>query len=90
MHSRTQDDGALFIGALIFGLITNMFNGFAELSLAITRLPVLYKHRDLLFYPSWAFTLPNFLLRIPISMLESVAWVGMTYYFIGFAPEASR
>ncbi|XP_019711082.2 ABC transporter G family member 42 [Elaeis guineensis] len=90
MHSRTEDDGALFIGALIFGLITNMFNGFAELSLAITRLPVLYKHRDLLFYPSWTFTLPNFLLRIPISMLESVAWVGMTYYFIGFAPEASR
>ncbi|XP_008804599.1 ABC transporter G family member 42-like [Phoenix dactylifera] len=90
MHSRTEDDGALFIGALIFGLITNMFNGFAELSLTITRLPVLYKHRDLLFYPLWAFTLPNFLLRIPITMLESVAWVGMTYYSIGFAPEASR
>ncbi|KAF8393439.1 hypothetical protein HHK36_021683 [Tetracentron sinense] len=90
MHTRTEQDGALFIGALLFSMIINMFNGFAELSLTIMRLPVFYKHRDLLFYPAWAFTLPNFLLRIPISVLESIVWMIMTYYTIGFAPEASR
>ncbi|KAA8541752.1 hypothetical protein F0562_022904 [Nyssa sinensis] len=59
-------------------------------SLAIKRLPVFYKHRDLLFHPAWTFTLPTFLLGIPISVFESIVWMIMTYYTIGFAPEASR
>ncbi|KAJ3686419.1 hypothetical protein LUZ61_015583 [Rhynchospora tenuis] len=90
MHQRTVDDGVLYIGALLFGMLVNMFNGFAELSLTINRLPVFYKHRDLLFYPAWIFSLPNVVLRIPISILESAVWVIVTYYSIGFAPEASR
>ncbi|GAV61270.1 ABC_tran domain-containing protein/ABC2_membrane domain-containing protein/PDR_assoc domain-containing protein [Cephalotus follicularis] len=90
MHTRNEDDGALFVGALLFSMIINMFNGFAELSLMIQRLPVFYKQRDLLFHPPWAFTVPTFLLRIPISVVESIVWMVMTYYCIGFAPEASR
>ncbi|XP_062156805.1 ABC transporter G family member 42-like [Alnus glutinosa] len=86
----TYDDGSLYVGAIIFSMIVNMFNGFAELSIAVMRLPVFYKHRDLLFYPAWAFTIPNFLLRVPISVLESIAWTAVTYYSIGYAPEASR
>ncbi|KAM0890718.1 hypothetical protein ACQ4PT_026875 [Festuca glaucescens] len=90
MHTRNLDDGFVYIGALLFTLIVNMFNGFAELSLTITRLPVFYKHRDLLFYPAWIFTLPNVVLRIPFSIIESVVWVVITYYTMGFAPEADR
>lgn len=90
MHTRNEEDGMVYVGALLFGMIVNMFNGFAELSIAISRLPVFYKQRDLRFYPAWVFTLPNFLLRIPISIMESIVWVGLTYYTIGFAPEASR
>jgi hypothetical protein len=90
MHTRNVDDGFVYIGALLFTLIVNMFNGFAELSLTITRLPVFYKHRDLLFYPAWIFTLPNVVLRIPFSIIESIVWVVITYYTMGFAPEADR
>ncbi|XP_009353552.2 ABC transporter G family member 35 [Pyrus x bretschneideri] len=90
MHTRNENDGALYVGALIYSLIINMFNGFAELSLTIARLPVFYKHRDLLFHPAWTFTLPSVLLGIPISMIESTVFIGITYYTIGFAPEASR
>lgn len=90
MHTRNQEDGALYVGALLFSMLINMFNGFAELSLSIQRLPVFYKHRDLLFHPTWAFTVPTFLLRVPISILESTVWMIVTYYTIGFAPEASR
>ncbi|OVA12443.1 Glycoside hydrolase [Macleaya cordata] len=90
MKTRNEEDAALFIGALIYAMITNMFNGFAELSLIITRLPVFYKHRDILLYPTWTYTLPDFLLKIPISILESLVWMIMTYFTIGFAPEASR
>ncbi|KAF4399195.1 hypothetical protein G4B88_022278 [Cannabis sativa] len=86
----SYEDGSLYIGAIIFAMIVNMFNGFAELSMAIMRLPVFYKQRDLLFYPAWAFTIPNFLLRVPISLFESLAWTAVTYYTIGYSPEASR
>ncbi|TXG46306.1 hypothetical protein EZV62_028186 [Acer yangbiense] len=78
----TYNDGDLCIGAMIFAMIVNMFNGFAELSIAIMRLPVFYKHRDLLFYPAWAFTIPHFLLRVPMSILESIVWTVVTYFSI--------
>ncbi|PKI71011.1 hypothetical protein CRG98_008592, partial [Punica granatum] len=90
MHSRDESDGRLYIGALLFSMVINMFNGFAELSMSIMRLPVFYKQRDLLFHPPWMYTLPNFVLRVPISVLETVVFMIITYYSIGFAPEASR
>ncbi|GAB2293477.1 transcription factor [Dionaea muscipula] len=90
LHTRNEQDGALYMGALMFSIVVNMFNGFAELSMILVRLPVFYKHRDLLFHPAWVFTLPLFLLGIPFSIIESIIWTGMTYYSIGFAPEASR
>ncbi|KAE8705164.1 Pleiotropic drug resistance protein 12 [Hibiscus syriacus] len=90
MDTRNIGDAQLYVGALLFGMIINMFNGFAELSLMISRLPVFYKQRDLLFHPVWTFTLPTFLLRVPISILETVAWMVVTYYTIGYAPAASR
>ena len=90
MHHKSRNDTNIYLGALIFSLLANMFNGFAELSMTIVRLPVFFKQRDLLFYPAWAFTIPTFLLRIPLSLLEAGVWVVTTYYAIGFAPEASR
>ncbi|XP_059069636.1 ABC transporter G family member 35-like [Cryptomeria japonica] len=90
MHHKTHEGANMYLGALFFGLLINMFNGYAELALTIFRLPVFFKQRDLLFYPAWAFTLSTFILRIPISLLEAGIWVLITYYTIGFAPEASR
>ncbi|KAK4286368.1 hypothetical protein QN277_002929 [Acacia crassicarpa] len=83
-------DGALFWGALFFGLMNVMFNGFAELAMTVDRLPVFFKQRDFLFFPAWAFSLPIAALRIPLSIAESVLWVVLTYYTMGFAPAASR
>ncbi|KAI3470595.1 hypothetical protein Pfo_027258 [Paulownia fortunei] len=84
------DDGGKFYGALFFSLINVMFNGMAELAMTIFRLPVFFKQRDSLFYPAWAFALPIWLLRIPISIMESGIWIILTYYTVGFAPAASR
>ncbi|KAG2674487.1 hypothetical protein I3843_13G123100 [Carya illinoinensis] len=83
-------DGAPFWGALFFSLINVMFNGMAELAMTVFRLPVFFKQRDFLFYPAWAFALPIWLLRIPVSLMESGIWIILTYYTIGFAPAASR
>ena len=90
MHHKTLNDANAYLGALYYSLLTNMFNGFAELAMTIVRLPVFFKQRDLRFYPAWAFTIPTVLLGIPVSLLESGVWVVITYYTIGFSPEASR
>ncbi|PIN08713.1 Pleiotropic drug resistance proteins (PDR1-15), ABC superfamily [Handroanthus impetiginosus] len=90
MKSGHIDDGGKFYGALFFSLINVMFNGMAELAMTIFRLPVFFKQRDSLFYPAWAFALPIWLLRIPISFMESGIWIILTYYTVGFAPAASR
>ncbi|RAL51691.1 hypothetical protein DM860_010409 [Cuscuta australis] len=84
------EDGGKFCGALFFSLINVMFNGMAEIALTIMRLPVFFKQRDLLFYPAWAFVLPIWLFRIPISFIESAIWIILTYYTIGFAPSTGR
>ncbi|XP_059646739.1 pleiotropic drug resistance protein 2-like [Cornus florida] len=90
MHPGSLADGGKFFGALFFSLINVMFNGMAELAMTVFRLSVFFKQRDFLFYPPWAFGLPIWLLRIPISFIESAIWIILTYYTIGFAPAASR
>lgn len=84
------NESSKYLGALFFSLINVMFNGVAELSMTVTRLPVFFKQRDSLFFPAWAFALPIWITRIPLSMFESTLWVILTYYTIGFAPAASR
>lgn len=78
------------MGALFFTLVVIMFNGFSELAMTVVKLPVFYKQRDLLFYPSWAYALPTWILKIPITCLEVGIWVAMTYYVIGFDPNIER
>ncbi|GLU19232.1 hypothetical protein SLE2022_354930 [Rubroshorea leprosula] len=90
MKSGQLEDGTKFWGALFFSLLNVMFNGMAELAMTIFRLPVFFKQRDCLFYPAWAFALPIWLTRIPVSLMESAIWIVLTYYTIGFAPAASR
>ncbi|KAG9459397.1 hypothetical protein H6P81_003905 [Aristolochia fimbriata] len=90
MHHRSEEDGQLFMGALFFAMLTLLFNGFAEMAMSVVKLPVFYKQRDLLFYPSWAYALPTWILKIPISIIEVIVWMAMTYYVIGFDPNAGR
>lgn len=90
LHRRNLDDAGLYAGALFFGVLNIMFNGYAELSMTINRLPVYFKQRDMLFFPAWAFSLATTIIRIPVSVLEVLIWIVITYYSIGFAPAASR
>lgn len=90
MHKDTATDGAIFMGVLYAAVLLIMFNGFAEVSLTIMKLPVFYKQRDLLFFPAWSYALPTWILRIPITLIESFLWVVITYYVIGFDPDPGR
>ncbi|KAI3792019.1 hypothetical protein L2E82_05888 [Cichorium intybus] len=90
MPKDTLVDGTIFMGALFFTLVMITFNGFSELALSIMKLPVFYKQRDLLFFPAWAYSLPTWVLKIPVTVVEVATWVIMTYYVIGFDPDAGR
>ncbi|CAN6583610.1 unnamed protein product [Malus baccata var. baccata] len=90
MHKDSVVDGGVYMGALFFAVIVAMFNGISELNMAIMKLPVFYKQRDLLFFPSWAYSLPAWILKIPVSLAESAIWVVITYYVIGFDPYVER
>ncbi|VAI01853.1 unnamed protein product [Triticum turgidum subsp. durum] len=79
-----------YMSSLFFALLLLTVNGFPELAMAINRLPVFYKQRDYYFYPAWAYAIPSFILKIPVSLVESVAWTSISYYLIGYTPEASR
>ncbi|XP_060173834.1 pleiotropic drug resistance protein 1-like [Lycium barbarum] len=90
MHQDTMDDGGIYAGALFFVVIMNMFNGMSELGLIIYKLPVFFKQRDLLFFPSWAYAIPSWILKIPVTLVETALWVFLTYYVIGFDPHPAR
>ncbi|KAI7987857.1 Pleiotropic drug resistance protein 1 [Camellia lanceoleosa] len=90
MPKKTTADGTIFMGALFYSIMMVMFNGFAELAMTILKLPTFYKQRDLLFFPAWAYSLPTWILKIPITFLEVGIWVFTTYYVIGFDPNVGR
>nr|AMR34859.1 PDR transporter [Artemisia annua] len=90
MSKDNVEDGGIYMGALFFGVIMIMFNGMAEISMTIAKLPVFYKQRDFLFYPSWAYALPSWIVKIPVSFIEVALWTILTYYVIGFDPNITR
>ncbi|KAM0925307.1 hypothetical protein ACQ4PT_004280 [Festuca glaucescens] len=48
------------------------------------------QQRDLLFFPAWTYSLPSWLIKTPLSLLNVTIWVGITYYVIGFDPNIQR
>ncbi|XP_019252159.1 PREDICTED: pleiotropic drug resistance protein 1-like isoform X2 [Nicotiana attenuata] len=90
MPRDDMDDGGIYAGALFFVVVQIMFNGMAEINLTILKLPVYFKQRDLLFFPSWAYALPTWILKIPITIVEVAIWTFLTYYVMGFDPNVSR
>ncbi|XP_076888059.1 pleiotropic drug resistance protein 1-like [Bidens hawaiensis] len=90
MHRRVLEDGGIYVGALFFGVCMIMFNGMSEISMTIAKLPVFYKQRDFLFFPSWTYALPSWIIKIPVSVLEAAVWTILTYYVVGFDPNVAR
>ncbi|KAG0465358.1 hypothetical protein HPP92_019522 [Vanilla planifolia] len=90
MHRDSVSDGGIYMGSLFFSIMMIMFNGLSELALTIWKLPVFFKQRDYLFYPAWAYALPSWILKIPITLFEVGSWVFVSYYIIGYDPDVGR
>ncbi|GAB2269455.1 transcription factor [Dionaea muscipula] len=82
--------GTIYTGSLFFEVMMVMFIGMAEMSMTIAKLPVFYKQKDLLFFPAWAYGIPGWILKIPVSVVEVGVWVSLTYYVIGYDPYVGR
>ncbi|KAG9455141.1 hypothetical protein H6P81_008045 [Aristolochia fimbriata] len=89
-HPMNEENGNLYLSCLFFGLIHMMFNGFSELPILISRLPIFYKQKNNSFHPAWAYSIPSWILRIPYSVVEAVVWSCVVYYSVGFAPHPGR
>uniref|UniRef100_A0A2N9IZG4 ABC transporter domain-containing protein n=1 Tax=Fagus sylvatica TaxID=28930 RepID=A0A2N9IZG4_FAGSY len=79
-----------YMGGLFYSLFILLVGGIPELSMTIQRLEVFYKQKSFCFYPAWAYAIPASLLKVPISFVESLVWTSLTYYVIGYSPEAQR
>ncbi|XP_045830146.1 pleiotropic drug resistance protein 1-like [Trifolium pratense] len=90
MHKETVFDGTIYLGALFFSLTILMFNGTSEVTMTIVKLPTFFKQRDHKFYPSWAYAIPSWILKAPVTLIEVSIWVFLTYYVIGFDPNIWR
>lgn len=90
MHQDSVTDGGIYLGVLVIIVMVVMFNGMSELGLTIFRLPVFFKQRNLRFYPAWAYTIPSWIVTVPISFIEVGAFVFVAYYVIGFDPSVGR
>ncbi|KAJ4721744.1 Pleiotropic drug resistance ABC transporter [Melia azedarach] len=83
-------DANYYMGSLYFSVILLLVNAFPELSITIERLAVFYKQKKMSFYPAWAYAIPVAILKVPLSLVESLAWTSLTYYVIGYSPEVWR
>ncbi|KAH9676823.1 ABC transporter G family member 37 [Citrus sinensis] len=83
-------DANYYMGSLYFALVILLVDGIPELSMTIQRLAVFYKQKELCFYPAWAYAIPATILKVPLSLVEALAWTCLTYYVIGYSPEVWR
>ncbi|XP_027349850.1 pleiotropic drug resistance protein 1-like isoform X3 [Abrus precatorius] len=90
MHRDSVTNGGIYAGALFYGLLVILLDGFADLAVTVSKLPVFYKQRDFLFFPSWVYALPSWILKIPMTFAQVGIWVFLTYYVIGFDPYIGR
>ncbi|KAK9161847.1 hypothetical protein Syun_008188 [Stephania yunnanensis] len=78
------------LGSLFFALIILIVDGMPEIFFTVSNFAVFYKQKQSLFYPAWAYAIPAAVLKIPVSVAESVIWTALTYYVIGYSPEFGR
>ncbi|PKI53073.1 hypothetical protein CRG98_026534 [Punica granatum] len=76
-----------YMGALYYTLVSQLVDGLPELSMTVSRLTVFYEQKELRFYPAWAYAIPASILKIPVSLLQSLVWTSLTYYVVGYTPE---
>ncbi|KAF6261001.1 ATP-binding cassette transporter [Scenedesmus sp. NREL 46B-D3] len=90
VDTTTVANATLLLGLLFFSIVQLMFSSFTEMPLLLMSLPVFFRQRSLAMFPAWAYCLPTTILRIPVSLVESLLWSCIVYWLTGLAPDAGR
>ena len=56
----------------------------------LSTISVFYKQRNNFFFPVTSYALPTVLLRVPLSIVTGIIFTALTYFVVGFAPDAGR
>ena len=56
----------------------------------LSTISVFYKQRNNYFFPVTSYALPTVLLRVPLSIVTGIIFTALTYFVVGFAPDAGR
>ncbi len=56
----------------------------------LSTISVFYKQRNNFFFPVTSYALPTVLLRVPLSVVTGIIFTALTYFVVGFAPDAGR
>jgi hypothetical protein len=83
-------DGVLLAGFQFYSITTMFFTSFSEMALELNGMPVFDKQAALRFYDAGSYAVATALLRVPVLLAESALWTGISYYTVGFAPDAGR
>ena len=60
------------------------------LQVQLSTISVFYKQRNNFFFPVTSYALPTVLLRVPLSIVTGIIFTALTYFVVGFAPDAGR
>nr|VDD05757.1 unnamed protein product [Brassica oleracea] len=66
--------GNSYMSCLFFATVVLLVNGAPELNMTVERLAVFYKHKQLCFYPAWAYAIPATVLKVPLSFFQSLVY----------------
>uniref|UniRef100_M1CTL5 ATP-binding cassette transporter n=2 Tax=Solanum tuberosum TaxID=4113 RepID=M1CTL5_SOLTU len=90
LHKNTARDGGVYLGALFFCCNDDYVQWILRTCPQYYEASSLYKQRDFLFFLAWAYALPTWILKIPITLVEVCIWVCMTHYVVGFDAVSGR
>ena len=89
VNSTQQHLGCLFSShSLVLSQLLAYWH--RHLDVQVGYLPVFWKQQHMLFFDSFSFALPTFLMLIPFSLASSLVWMVITYFPVGLAGEPSR
>jgi hypothetical protein len=78
------------LSAIFFSIAYMQFLGLAECAETMLGLPVFWKQKFALFFPSWAYAIPFALIKVPVMLLEVTCWSVFVYWVVGLEANAGR
>jgi hypothetical protein len=78
------------LSAIFFSIAYMQFLGLADCAETMMGLPLFWKQKFALFFPSWAYAIPFAVIKLPVIILEVTCWSLFVYWVVGLEADAGR